>query len=55
LPQYLSLEAIDFVFVLNVAFITVISWAPLHIFRILRIRFYPTENEKVMKKARTKF
>lgn len=55
LPQYLSLAAIDLTFVLNVLLITVISWLPLHIFKLLRVRFDPTENEKVMKVARTRF
>lgn len=55
LPNYLSLNAIDLAFFFNVGIITLISWVPLHVFKILRVRFDPTENEKIMKKARTRF
>lgn len=55
LPQYLSLAAIDVEFVVNVLVITIVSWLPLHVLKVLRKKFDPTENEKVMIKARTKF
>lgn len=39
----------DFTFVKRVALIVVLSWGPMHIIKLLRQKYDPTENEKIMK------
>ena len=48
LRQTIDVSAIDAEFVKNVAIIVLLSWGPMQLIKVLRMRFDPTENEKVM-------
>lgn len=50
LRDVIVVSAINVAFLKNVAIIVLISWGPLHLLKILRMRFDPTENEKIMKR-----
>lgn len=49
LREQIDLSVIDANFVKNVAIIVLFSWGPIQIAKLLRMRFDPTENEKIMK------
>ena len=48
LRQTIDVSVIDAEFVKNVAIIVLLSWGPMQLIKVLRMRFDPTENEKVM-------
>lgn len=49
LREIIDVSIIDMTFVKNVAIIVLVSWLPLHIVKLLRVKFDPTENEKIMR------
>jgi phospholipid-translocating ATPase len=53
LREQIDLSVIDGPFIKNVAIIVLISWGPLQIAKLLRIRFDPTENEKIMRNIKS--
>jgi phospholipid-translocating ATPase len=53
LRQQIDLSVIDANFIKNVAIIVLFSWGPLQIAKMLRVRFDPTENEKIMKNIKS--
>lgn len=53
LRQQIDLSVIDMTFIKNVVIIILFSWAPLQIIKLLRVRFDPTENEKIMRDIKT--
>lgn len=53
LREQIDLSAIDLNFVKNVAIIVLVSWGPLQIAKLLRVRFDPTENEKIMRSIKS--
>ena len=50
LKTLINIKIIDKYFGLNVIFVCLLSWAPLHLLRILMKKYDPTENEKIMKR-----
>lgn len=44
----IDVSVIDVAFIKNVTIIVLLSWGPLQLIKIMRRRFDPTENEKVM-------
>jgi hypothetical protein len=44
----IDVSVIDAAFIKNVAIIVVLSWGPMQLIKVLRRKFDPTENEKVM-------
>lgn len=53
LREQIDLSAIDLNFVKNVAIIVLVSWGPLQLAKLLRVRFDPTENEKIMRSIKS--
>lgn len=53
LRQQIDLSVIDLDFIKNVGIIVLVSWGPLQIAKMLRVRFDPTENEKIMKNIKS--
>ena len=53
LREQIDLSAIDLNFVKNVAIIVLVSWGPLQIAKLFRVRFDPTENEKIMRSIKS--
>lgn len=49
LRQQIDVSKIDAAFVRNVVIVVLLSWGPIHLTKILRVRFDPTENEKIMR------
>ncbi len=49
LRRTIDVSVIDLDFVKNVAIIVVLSWGPMQLGKWARIRFDPTESEKIMK------
>lgn len=52
--EYIDVSAITGSFCVKVLIVVLISWGPMHIAKLLRIHYDPTENEKIMKKIKTK-
>jgi phospholipid-translocating ATPase len=52
--QYIDVSAMDWSFAKKVTLIVLLSWGPMHIFKLLRQKYDPTENEKIMKEIKTK-
>lgn len=52
LRDVIVVSAIDFAFLKNVAIIVLLSWGPIQLLKVLRMRFDPTENEKIMKRIK---
>lgn len=44
LKDVIDVSAINFEFVKNVAIIVLLSWGPLQLLKVLRMKFDPTEN-----------
>ena len=55
LRDVIVVSAIDFAFLKNVAIIVLLSWGPIQLLKVLRMRFDPTENEKIMKRIKWVF
>jgi phospholipid-translocating ATPase len=53
LREQIDVSVIDAHFIKNVAIIVLVSWAPLQIAKLLRLRFDPTENEKIMRSIKS--
>lgn len=53
LREQIDLSAIDLNFAKNVAIIVLVSWGPLQVAKLLRVRFDPTENEKIMRSIKS--
>jgi phospholipid-translocating ATPase len=53
LRKQIDLSVINVDFIKNVAIIVFFSWAPLQLIKLLRMRFDPTENEKIMRDIKT--
>lgn len=49
LPQYFDVSYIDWMFVVKVLLITVVSWMPLHLIHCMVDRLDPSEFQKIMK------
>ena len=47
--QYIDVSVMDFAFAKKVALIVVLSWLPMHMVKLIRQKYDPTENEKIMK------
>lgn len=52
LRDVIDVSAINFEFTKNVAIIVLLSWGPLQLLKVLRMKFDPTENEKIMKRIK---
>ena len=52
--EYIDVSVIDFSFCLKVLVVVLASWGPMHIAKLLRVKYDPTENEKIMKRIHTK-
>lgn len=50
LQDIIVVSAINIGFLKNVAIIVLLSWGPLQLLKMLRMRLDPTENEKIMKR-----
>lgn len=50
--QYIDVSVMDFTFAKKVALIVLLSWLPMHLVKLLRQKYDPTENEKIMKQIR---
>jgi phospholipid-translocating ATPase len=53
LREQIDLSVIDINFIKNVAIIVLFSWGPLQLAKLLRVRFDPTENEKIMRSIKS--
>ena len=49
LRKTIDVSIIDGNFVKNVAIVVLCSWGPLQLIKLFRVKFDPTENEKVMR------
>ena len=52
LREMIDLSVINLEFIKNVGIIVLFSWLPLHIIKLIRLRFDPTETEKIMKEIK---
>lgn len=52
--EYIDLSIVDGMFAKKVAVIVLVSWAPMQIGKMMRMRYDPTENEKIMKEIKSK-
>lgn len=52
--EYIDLSIVDGEFAKRVAVIVLVAWAPMQIAKVLRMRYDPTENEKIMKEIKSK-
>lgn len=52
--EYIDLSIVDWNFAKKVAIIVLLSWGPIHIIKLLRMKYDPTENEKIMKEIKTR-
>lgn len=52
LRDIIVVSVIDAAFLKNVAIIVLLSWGPLQLLKVLRMRLDPTENEKIMKRIK---
>ena len=53
LREQIDVSVIDAHFIKNVAIIVLVSWGPLQLAKQLRLRFDPTENEKIMRSIKS--
>ena len=49
LRETIDLTVIDALFIKNVLIIVLLSWGPLQIIKLIRIKVDPTESEKIMR------
>lgn len=52
--EFIDVSRITSTFCFKVLLIVLVSWGPMHIAKILRTKYDPTENEKIMKRIKTK-
>ena len=50
LRDIIDVSVINLEFLKNVAIIVLLSWGPLQLLKVIRMRIDPTENEKIMRK-----
>jgi len=50
--EYINVSRIDLDFATKVGIITAVSWIPLHIGKLLFRRFNPSDDQKIMKRAK---
>jgi len=52
LKKDINASAITLKFLYNVVFLTIVSWLPLHIITLIKNKFAPSDEQKIMKSAR---
>lgn len=52
--EFIDVAAITTSFCIKVLIVVLVSWGPMHIAKLLRAKYDPTENEKIMKRIKTK-